>query len=124
MYPRYYICSSSSRCVCEITYSLPVFANLWQVTEESVPVISHGVATITRTTSVQEYFATKFTHCPARSAVGGGCSQDDVSGHGQGTSGCGQEKRNGYSDATSDHIEKPKNKKRKKVRTKRDNSCR
>lgn len=111
-------------CVCEIIISLSIFANLWQVTEESVPVISHGVATITSTTSVQEYFATKLTHCPTRSAVGGGCGQDDVGGRGQGTSGCGQEKRNGYSDATSDHIEKPKNKKRKKGGTKRDNSGR
>ena len=94
------------------------------MTEESVPVISHGVATITRTTSVREYFATKLTHCPARSAVGGGCGQDDIGGRGQGTSGRDQEKRNGYSDATSDHIEKPKSKKRKKGRTKRDNSRR
>ncbi|CAI8036227.1 PIN2/TERF1-interacting telomerase inhibitor 1 [Geodia barretti] len=58
-----------------------------QLTKESLPVISHGVATITQTATVQEYFATKLTNYTADS----GCGLEDVGRHGLGAGGCGQE---------------------------------
>ena len=84
-----------------------------QLTEESLPVISHGVTTITRTATVQEYFATKLTNYTADS----GCGLEDVGRRSLGAGGCGQE---GETNQCGDvEIEKQRKKKRKKVRTKR-----
>ena len=84
-----------------------------QLTKEIVPVISHGVATIARTATIQEYFATKLTNYAADS----GCGLEDVGRRGLGAGGCGQE---GETNQCGDvEIGKQRKKKRKKVRTKR-----
>ena len=53
--------------------------SVYSLVTQGATVVSHGVATITRTASVQEYFATKLGNRSLDSGCGGGCD----SGRGQ-----------------------------------------